>query len=240
MIDLEKIRWYFRAWRYRLLIEKNEINFLINNLRSGQVAVDIGAHKGAYTYWMSKCVGYRGKVYAFEPQPILFDRLKKITKTIRLNNIHLYPIALSDSKGRTDLIIPNGDQSPSASIIRKKNPNDTKIEIETTTLKDFFCNMKNESVDYIKCDVEGHELKVFQTSVKFFNNFRPIISVESEARHCGKDKVEELFYFFKNINYKGYFFNEDRLISIDRFSIQDYQLDPNKVVYINNFIFLPR
>ncbi len=239
MIDLEKIRWYSRAWRYRLLIEKNEINFLINHLKSGQVAVDIGAHKGAYTYWMSKCVRSSGKVYAFEPQPILFDRLKKITKTIRSNNIYLYPIALSDSKGRTDLIIPNGDHSPSASIIRKKSYNDTKIEIETTTLEDFFCNKENISVDYIKCDVEGHELKVFQKSTNFFNNFRPIISVESEARHCGKDKVKELFSFFKNINYKGYFFNEDQLTSIDLFSIQDYQLDPNKVAYINNFIFLP-
>lgn len=238
MVVLDKIRWLLRAWRYRLIVEKDEISFLIKKLKQGQVAVDIGAHKGAYTYWMSKCVGENGKVFSFEPQPILYKKLSRLIEKSRLNNIFLYPIAFSKSKGKTNLIIPNGSPSPSASINRDMRLNDTKIEIKTTTLDDFFCSEKNINVDYLKCDVEGHELDVFENNIKFFNNCRPIISVESEARHCGEDKMLKLFSFFKEIGYNGYFFNRNNFTSIKYFSIYDYQLDPEKNIYINNFIFI--
>ncbi len=239
MIVLDKVKWVSRAWRYRLRIEKHEIGFLIKNLKPGQVAVDIGAHKGAYTYWMSKCVGHSGKVFSFEPQPLLYKRLREVIKFSKIDNIFLYPIAFSAFRGKNNLIIPNGNQSPSASIDRDMKPNDTKIEINTTTLDEFFYN-KKISVDYLKCDVEGHELEVFRNNVKFFDYCRPIISVESEARHCGEDKVLELFAFFKEIKYDGYFYKRNNIRSIKYFSIYDYQLDPNKIIYINNFIFLPK
>ena len=40
-------------------------------LRHGDVAVDVGAYKGGYTYWMREAVGDAGTVFAFEPQPEL-------------------------------------------------------------------------------------------------------------------------------------------------------------------------
>ncbi len=238
MVDVDKIRWSLRAWRYRLIVEKYEIGFLIKKLKPGQVAVDIGAHKGAYTYWMSKCVGKSGKVFSFEPQPLLYEKLSRLIENFRFKNIFLYPLAFSKSKGKSILIIPNGSPSPGASINRDMRPNDTKIEIKTTTLDDFFCSEKNITVDYLKCDVEGHELDVFENNIKFFNNCRPIISVESEARHCGEDKMLKLFSFFKEIGYNGYFFNRNSFTSIKYFSIYDYQLDTEKSVYINNFVFI--
>ena len=78
MLFLEKYKWVTRAWRYRLKVEKHEINFLIKHLKPGQIAVDIGSHKGAYTYWMSKYVGKYGRVYSFEPQLKLYNKLKKL------------------------------------------------------------------------------------------------------------------------------------------------------------------
>ena len=56
-LSLNILRWIFRAWRYRLVVEKHEIKFMLDYLAPGNIAVDIGAHKGAYTYWMSKYVG---------------------------------------------------------------------------------------------------------------------------------------------------------------------------------------
>ena len=238
MIILDRLRWISRAWRYRLLIERNEIEFLINNLKPGQVAVDIGAHKGAYTYWMSKCVGKNGKVYSFEPQPILYKKMRDLFESSTIGNVNLYPIAFSSFIGKADLIIPSGKSSPSASIDRVRESRSTIIEINTTTLDEFFCNKNNISVDYIKCDAEGHELDIFENAKQLFSCSRPIISVESEARHCGEKKVLDLFSFFEDKGYKGYFFNEDKIDSIKNFSINYYQLNPSKKIYINNFIFL--
>lgn len=66
-----RLRLIYRAWRYRLRIDPGEIRYLLATLRPGRMALDIGAHKGAYSYWMSKAVGPWGEVIAFEPQPEL-------------------------------------------------------------------------------------------------------------------------------------------------------------------------
>ena len=41
------LKWIYRAWRYRLVNEKDEIAFVRRHLAAGDVALDIGAHKGA-------------------------------------------------------------------------------------------------------------------------------------------------------------------------------------------------
>ena len=89
MISNDYLRWIFRAWRYRLRIEKPEITFLLNHLKLGQVVLDIGAHKGAYTYWMSNRVGESGRVIAFEPQPELNLYLSKIARHVPTKNIYV-------------------------------------------------------------------------------------------------------------------------------------------------------
>ena len=189
---------------------------------------------------MSKNVGKHGAVYAFEPQSMLYNKLKKVIEYSKLDNVFLYPIAFSSSIGKSNLIIPNKRSSPSASINRKKTFDDSTIEIDITTLDNFFCKNNKISVDYLKCDVEGHELEVLQGGKKFLNYCRPIIAIESEARHCGEDKVIEVFNLLNELDYKGYFHNGEKILSIDNFSIYDYQLDPNKKKYINNFFFIPK
>ena len=57
---LQNLQFIYRAWRYRVKLEPKEISFMIRSLSSGDRVVDIGAHKGAYTYWMQKAVGPNG------------------------------------------------------------------------------------------------------------------------------------------------------------------------------------
>ena len=63
-----KFRYLYRAYRYRYRVDRAELRFVRESLEPGQVAVDIGCHKGAYTYWMRRQVGPNGMVFAFEPQ----------------------------------------------------------------------------------------------------------------------------------------------------------------------------
>ena len=237
---INKYKLITRAWRYRLFIEKWEIKFLINNLKSNQVGVDIGAHKGGYTYWMSKLVGENGKVFSFEPQPQLYNHLKNTIIYSGYKNIVLSDLGFSRNIGTRQLIIPNGGTSPSASVVKEKKENDMSIAIKTTTLDDFFINKHKTQVDFIKCDVEGHELEVFKGGENFFENSRPTVLVESEARHCGEEKVLELFQFMESMDYRGYFHNGDRLVDIDRFNIYESQLNPKRLKYVNNFFFISK
>ena len=59
-MDLLHLKWIFRALRYRYRLEPQEIRLVQRHLVAGAVAVDVGAHKGAYTWWMRRAVGETG------------------------------------------------------------------------------------------------------------------------------------------------------------------------------------
>jgi len=239
-INNDYMRWVIRAWRYRLRTEKPEINFLLRHLKSGQVALDIGAHKGAYTYWMSMRVGESGYVYAFEPQPELNQYLSGIAKRSKYQNIQVETMALSSQESDTTMNIPGGRPSPSASLIASDNKNGTQINVHTTTLDDFTLLRNLETIDLIKCDVEGHELDVLMGGKRVLTRFKPVVLIECEARHNGPENVTAVFEFFTNLNYEGWFYDGNSFISLDNFDLYKYQTHPNRKIYVNNFFFTPK
>ena len=68
---------YYRALRYRYKLDPQELSFLISNVRKGDVVVDVGAHKGGYTYWFHRQIGANGMCYAFEPQSNIYSKLSR-------------------------------------------------------------------------------------------------------------------------------------------------------------------
>jgi len=54
---------------YHHCYEPNTQAFILQFLKPGMVAFDLGAHHGFYALLMAFCVGTTGKVIAFEPSP---------------------------------------------------------------------------------------------------------------------------------------------------------------------------
>jgi hypothetical protein len=42
---IAKLKWIYRAYRYRLRLEPQEIKLLLQNFNPDDVGVDVGAHK---------------------------------------------------------------------------------------------------------------------------------------------------------------------------------------------------
>src|SRR5436190_21936928 len=101
-----RLKYVYRAYRYRFRVDPAEIRFVRQSLRPGQVAVDIGCHKGAYTYWMRRCVGPSGAVYAFEPQPKQVAYLREAFSVMGYDNVELVPMAVSNKSGQLPLYTP--------------------------------------------------------------------------------------------------------------------------------------
>src|ERR1035437_1223616 len=59
---------------------------------AGRNAIDVGANRGVYAYWMSK---QASAVDAFEPQPDLAQYIR----SARLRNVRVHEVALSDHAG---------------------------------------------------------------------------------------------------------------------------------------------
>src|SRR5207302_1909451 len=114
-------------------------------VRAGDVCFDIGANVGAITFALAQRAGARGRVFAFEPGPPTFQRLKKnLALNPRLRDV-VTPIPrgvgeksgllcweeCADNRGNAEL---GGDG----------------IEIEVTTVDDFVTSNNVPRVDFIK------------------------------------------------------------------------------------------
>ena len=125
----KKLRYLYRALRYRWQVDPAEIRFVCQSLQPGQVAGDIGCHKGAYTFWMRRRVGPSGAVFAFEPQPKQVAYLRDAFSAMRYDNVSVVPMAVSDKCGEMQLYMPEGAGfTHAASLERSSEERGTRSE----------------------------------------------------------------------------------------------------------------
>jgi FkbM family methyltransferase len=239
-----RLRYLYRAYRYRWRVDPAELKFICRRLRPGQVAVDVGCHKGAYTYWMRRRVGPTGSVVAFEPQPQQVDYLRGVFAAMGYRNVALEPKALSDAPGRLPLYIPIGPGlTHAASLVRGKAEHGPcqAIEVEVTTFDATFANCPR-GPDLVKIDVEGQESAVLAGARQTLQTYRPTLLVECEVRHRPDGNVRPVFEFLHSLGYEGSFFLAGRRLPLARFDPAVHQrLDPvtgrPAPGYANNFAF---
>jgi len=227
----------YRAGRYRLRHDPLEIALVRRIVRPGSVAIDIGAHKGAYTYWMAKGVGRSGRVVAFEPQPVLADRLRRSLAGLGLKQVTVESVALSSQSGEAALHVPAGGPSPGASLNESVGESAAeRIDVTMRTLDGFLRELDLRPVRLIKCDVEGHELAVFRGAEATLREDRPDLLFECEARHRGDDNLREVFTFLRGLGYEGRFPLDGHWRPLSEFDIAVHQ-SPDASAYVNNFHF---
>jgi FkbM family methyltransferase len=129
-------------------------------LDRGESAIDAGANIGYVTALMAGRLGPQGKVLAFEPHPKIFAEL--------LSNIHGWAsrpiasikpflLALSSNTGTAYLEEPR-DFDRNCGTSRVMANGAACLRVNTTRLDDVCSEYGN--VDFLKLDVEGHELEV--------------------------------------------------------------------------------
>jgi len=236
---LQHLQWVYRAWRYRYRLERTEIRLLMEHLAAGDSAVDVGAHKGAYTYWMRQAVGPRGKVIAFEPQPVLAERLRKLVSASGYDNVVVENLGLSSAGGTLQLNVPGAGTSPGASFEAGRGAGQS-YPVQVTTLDDYFDQQERRLVRLIKCDAEGHELEVFRGAERLLAESRPCLLFECERRHRSSGRVDDVFDWLHGLDYRGFFIDSDGAHDIAEFDAEKHQASKDAAGYVNNFLFLPR
>ena len=230
----EKIHVLHRAWNYRLKEEKESIRYLLNQDLRGKTVLDIGANKGVYTYWMAKQVGPRGRVIAFEPQPELCDFLDELKKSFGLSNVEVVNRGLSEQAGSFALArskVGSGGARLKAED-DKTQASSHEITVPVTTL-DAFCQQEGvDRLNFIKCDVEGHELSVFRGGEKSLKKHRPTLLFEC---HHEEARAGHLFSYLKDLDYRGFFLIKGKPVSADKFDQYPY---PKPSQTHRNYIFV--
>ena len=208
------------------------------SLRPGDLAVDAGAYKGGYTCWMRDAVGEAGTVAAFEPQPELARFLGRMVSAFGWTNVAVEPSGLTSRPCTATLFVPGAKPSQRASLGWEREGS-RAVDVRLTSLDDWLDeHLPDERVVFLKCDVEGHELDVFQGAARVLESHRPRLLFECEARHAPGRSVEGVLSHLESFGYSGSFFWEGRLVPVAEFEPEVHQV-PGRRPYANNFAFVP-
>ena len=218
-------------------------DLIIGLVPRGRNAVDVGANRGIYTYWIAKRAA---TVDAFEPQPAL----AKYIRSAHLRNVRVHETALSDHAGIAKLLVPDDDglariaSSDTGDAVSAAAESElgvrTELGVQTRTLDSF--NLVD--VGFLKIDAEGHELAVLRGAHETITTSRPIVFVESEARHARGAPASVVDLLRDRYGYgRAAFVCRWKLVDIERFDLQRDQvaLLPNFMnpAYVSNFVFWP-
>lgn len=166
--------------------EEYTLNYFVKNIPQNGVFIDVGANIGA----ISVLLGQKRpdiRIYAFEASPSVFQYLKANIEINSIKNIQIYNLALHNEDGQFLPFYSPQEKFGKGSF----SPVFTQTsELVKTIRLDTFLFENNLIPDYIKVDVEGYELTVFQGLTNYWlKHERPKIVFEFV------DWAEKLAYF---------------------------------------------
>jgi FkbM family methyltransferase len=177
----------------------------MNSLIEGvDVAIDVGGNVGQYALLFAQKAK---KVYAFEPMPVMIERLETHVALNHLQEkLKIIPKALSNVNGTLELSIPPADNSGVASTVIDKTGNAQTIVVESITLDDFLVAEKVARVGLIKMDIEGAELFALQGMKKTIADNKPVLIMEMNepAMHRAGYKPSDVVDFLKPYGYSPF------------------------------------
>lgn len=166
-------------------------------LAEGNYVVEVGANIGSHTLGISKCVGVSGKVFAYEPQRIIFQMLCANMAINSRTNVHCYEQAVSNVKGI--LSLPDIDYSQQENfggmaVSDNTEGNSVEVVVLDEVLKDI------PRLDFMKVDAEGMEHEVINGAKKLISQYKPVLYVENDR----KEKSQALIELIQSMQYRLY------------------------------------
>ncbi|GFG67012.1 hypothetical protein MKUB_45020 [Mycobacterium kubicae] len=192
---------------------------------TGATAVDIGASWGLFTYHLARRVGKPGRVYSFEPHPdnaVMLRRLAAARAGVRFRQA-----AVSDAAGYAELSVPqhhNRQVTAQASLAHGfdgQGVDVRQVKVPTVRLDDELGPDIN--VDFVKIDVEGHELSVLRGGASLLRRCRPAMLIEIEQRHLD-GPIQEVFDSIQDLGYHLFYVTETALRPIAEFDVERDQM----------------
>ena len=208
--------------------ERQDGAMLMRLVDDGMTFFDIGANLGWYGLHVAK-VFPGAKVFAFEPVAKTFSFLERNIAINGLTNMRAFPFGLSCEAGeRVFYVDPAimGAASSSEMTIGHGEPQRCQLR----TLDDVVDEM-GAQVDFIKADVEGAELFVFQGALRTIAKSMPVIFSEMLRKHAATFHYSpnDIIKLLSPLGYQCYVCRGERLIGFEKMDDQTVE---------TNFVFL--
>ena len=183
-------------------------------VRSGFVVVELGACYGAFTIHLSRLVGPKGRVYAFEPFPKYFEIAERNVALNALGNVRLLNLAvaspsISSVDFRADSISPYSGVEQITGLDYSGRLEDTKgvsthsiATVQCVPLLKFLSN-ERYTMDLLFMDIEGGEINVLKNirSLLCGEGKRPVVFFELHPQFYRSGDETWLYEFFEECGY---------------------------------------
>lgn len=186
-----------RSIYYLGTYEAGTISVLEKFLHPGDVFLDVGAHIGLFSCVAARFVGDSGFVYAVEPHPEAYDKLRENTRVNKLQNVCAVNVALGAEEGEAHIF--SDKDKATASLIHPENIHrGLGKQIHVTTIDTLIENGMIRVPTFMKVDVEGFELEVLKGARDLLSSSKaPIICVEYEQQRGNTYKI---YKFLESVN----------------------------------------
>ena len=136
------------------------------------IVVDVGANIGGYAIRLARSAQH---VIAIEPEPGNFAQLVSHIELNRLNNVTPLNVAVSDRRGRGVLHISQQSGGHSLETRAWTPGTGISVDVETILLDDVVERHRLLKIDWLKIDVERHELAVLNGADRALSMTRNLI-----------------------------------------------------------------
>ena len=180
-------------------LKDNSINLIDSDV------IEVGSNNGHFTIEFAELVGNKGRVFAYEPQRIIFQQLCCNLFLNGIDNVFAYQLAIGNEKGVVKFeyadYFNNGSVNfGDVSVYDDKKSNFNSFEeVQSDTIDSFEFN----EVKVIKIDVQGYESNVINGALKTIEKHRPYIFIEIEEKCLIKfgSSEKELIKIIEDLGY---------------------------------------
>ena len=169
------------------------------------VFIDIGANIGQTSMNLSKKLGkIAHKIYAFEPIPSTYEKLKYNILLNNFSSIEIFNIALGNEEDimKMEMSCPTNSggfkMTPKNSIIKNE-----WVQVLQKKLDDFY--KLDNPIQFIKIDVEGYEIEVLKGAEQIIKKYTPVMVIELNDLNLKRQNssAKELVSYVKELGYKN-------------------------------------
>ncbi|MCB5184894.1 FkbM family methyltransferase [Methylobacillus gramineus] len=139
-----------------------------------EVSLDIGANIGNHALIIAD---FSKRLIAFEPVDFIYQILKTNLNQNHAVQVEAVNVALSDREGQAEIFIPDNANLGSSSL-ENFSGSGRRLEINSLIGDQFLAQHYVGQVDFIKMDVEGHEVPALTGLEETIKTHQPLLLLE--------------------------------------------------------------
>jgi len=214
---------------------------ILKNLYTEPLMYDIGSNNGCHSIYLSR---YCNQIFSFEPDRKIYKLLYANLQLNRIKNINIFNFAISDLNRRNKLFYCANDFNLGTGSLNKEHNLNNKETIFVDTIKGDQITKEFSKVDFIKIDVEGHEINVLEGFRETLKKYSPTIAIEmsNNSLKIIRKKLDLKLFIYKKYWIFEIITNRDKLILLNKpnYILREFKFEKDILKSEINLLLFPK